>query len=95
MLSSAEDAEGGCVDYLLKVFVKICKFYTIKVTSKFWSKMTGSETIISCPNCAIPNFKHKADATLRDNQGLCSVHYAAAAGNTEALIHLLDNCKYR
>ena len=38
--------------------------------------------------------QHKADPTLRDNRGLCSVHYAAAAGNTEALIHLLDNCKY-
>ena len=39
--------------------------------------------------------QHKADPTLRDNRGLCSVHYAAAAGNTEALIHLLNNCKYR
>ena len=61
-------------------------------TALMLSSGTSSEDVEG--NCVDYLLKHKADPTLRDNRGLCSVHYAAAAGNTEALIHLLDNCKY-
>jgi ankyrin repeat protein len=37
---------------------------------------------------------HKADPMIRNKRGLNSVHYAAASGNSEGLIHLFEFCSY-
>ncbi len=65
-----------------------------------WQDGDGCTALMLCcaedtdARCVEYLLQHKADPVLRDRRGLNSVHYASAAGNSEALVHLLDFCSY-